>query len=253
MNENEPHGPQGEGTPTGNPDHQVVRLIKSIVYNPNKGTTIDESIVKFKYFNSFNYSALTAQGQNINLTVGVTSANPKEGKTLIACNLAVSLAMGSQKKTILVDLNFSQPRLHGIFGLSNESGLADALHNGSIKVSGTPIEHLFVLNAGITPLFHDVNEKTNNRAVKPLLGLDQLMAFRDVIYSLEQEFDFIIVDLPALRSEEMPVLFTNQLNGLLVVVNSGKTRHEDLEEIFRIVNKNQVLGFVLNEHVTGPK
>jgi protein-tyrosine kinase len=239
---------QGEGTAAGNKDNQVVRLIKSIVYNPKKGTMIDESIVKFKYFNSFNYSALTAQGQNINLTVGVTSANPREGKTLIACNLAVSLAMGSQKKTIVVDLNFSKPRIHEIFGIPNESGLAEALHNGAIRVSGTPIEHLFVLNAGLTPLFHEVDENTKGGAIKPLLGLDQLMAFRDVIYSLEQEFDFIIVDLPSLKSEEMPILFTNQLNGLLVVVNSGKTRHEDLDEIFRIVNKNQVLGFVLNQH-----
>ena len=78
------------------------------------------------------------------------------------------------------------------------------------------------------------------------LGLDQLSSFRDVIYSLEQEFEFIIVDMPSMETEEVPVLYANQLNGLVVVIDSGRTKQEDLDAMFHKVNERQVLGFVFN-------
>ncbi len=239
--------------PKENQEQRIVRLIKTVVEKPEKGTRLDERIIQFKYFNAFNYSVLAGERKGVNLTVGVTSANRSEGKTLVACNLAVSLAMGFQKKTILVDLNFAKPQVHEVFGLVNDGGLAESFTNGSIHVSGTAVEHLFVLSAGVIPLYHD-SRQDHRRAgdpviapqPRPLLGLEQLTAFRDVIYSLEQEFDFVIVDMPSIVSDEIPVLFTSYLNGLLVVVDSGKTRREDLDAMFQKINQQQVLGFVFN-------
>jgi protein-tyrosine kinase len=231
----------GDPREPGKKEQRLVRLIKSVVENPERGGRIDEGVVQFRYFNAFNMS------------LGITSARRGEGKTLVACNLAVSLAMGFQKKTVLVDLNFAQPRIHDIFGLSNATGLAEAFTNGAIHVSRTLVEHLYVLNAGVVPVFHDTGGRASNPspvhgggAVKPLLGLDQLTAFRDVIYSLEQEFDFVIVDMPSVGSDEIPALFHNQLNGLLIVVDSGKTKKDELDAMFQKVNQRQVLGFVFN-------
>ena len=51
------------------------------------------------------------------------------------------------------------------------------------------------------------------------------------------------VEQPA---EEIPVLFTNQLNGLLIVVKTGKTKREDLDVMFQHINQHQVVGFVFN-------
>jgi len=234
-------------------EERLIRLIKSIVENPEKGDRVDERIVKYRYFNSFNYSVLGAAGKNLNLTLGITSAKRGEGKTLVACNLAVSLALGLQKKTVLVDLNFAKPQLHDVFELQNGPGLAEGFTNGSIHVSRTSVEHLFVLSAGVVPLFHDPTAPSTGDdgsftrgSAKPLLSLDQLSSFRDVIYSLEQEFEFIIVDMPPVGADEIPVLFTNQLNGLLIVVDQGRTRKEDLDGMFQKINEGQVLGFVFN-------
>ena len=85
-----------------------------------------------------------------------------------------------------------------------------------------------------------------NGGPKPLLGLDHLTAFRDVLYTLEQEFEFIILDLPSVGRQEIPILFTNQLHGLVVVVNAQQTKKEDLDALFRKITSNQVLGFVMN-------
>lgn len=253
MNIEEQDNERNEAQGPSRKEERLIRLIKNIVENPDKGNRVDERIIKYRYFNSFNFSVLGAAGKNLNLTMGITSAKRGEGKTLVACNLAVSLALGLQKKTVLVDLNFAKPRLHDVFGVENGPGLAEGFTNGSIHVSRTSIEHLFVLSAGVLPLFHDPAASSVNPdgsvmrgSAKPLLSLDQLSSFRDVIYSLEQEFEFIIVDMPPVGADEIPVLFTNQLNGLLIVVDQGRTRKEDLDSMFQKINEGQVLGFVFN-------
>jgi protein-tyrosine kinase len=235
------------------PNEKLVRLIKSILVNPVRGKYVDDKVVKYKFYNSFNYSLLSRERQDINLSVGITSPKVGEGKTLIACNLAVSLAMGSQKNTILIDLNVANPLLHKIFGVPLAPGLTEAFNNNEIHVSQTAVDNLSVLAAGksIIPhenLFHQahVHNSTQGARLKPSLGLEQLPAFRDIIYSLEQQYELIIVDMPAINSESVPNLFAQQLNGLIVVVRSGNTKREDVDLMLQRVNENQVLGFVLN-------
>ncbi len=230
-------------------DHRLVRLIRTIVVNPQRGKFVDENVVRFKYYNSFNYSILARESDSGTLTLGVTSPCPKDGKTLVACNLAVSFAMGTQKKTILVDLNAAHPCLHSVFGVNQSPGLAEALTDGAIHISETAIENLSVLSAGhpMTPRDGSPAHLAGpNTAPGAPFGLDQLTAFRDVMYSLAQEFELIIVDMPAINFEGVPVLFANYFNGLLVVIDSGKTKQEDLDRMFHHVNERQVLGFIFN-------
>jgi protein-tyrosine kinase len=245
---NQRESQQGDGAPR--PRGELVRLIKSIAINPDKGKTIDEKVVRFKFYNAFNYSLLSRdQQETLPLTLGVVSPKPREGKTLVACNLAVSLALSSQKKTILVDLNAANPRLHEVFGVAMAPGMSEALMNGTIHVSETAVHNLYVLAAGNFPQLVEGNAGMSGGVRKGsgmMFGLDLLPALRDVIYSLEQEYDFVIVDLPAINTADVPVLFTSQLNGLLVVVDSGRTRRDDLDEMFRHVNESKVLGFVFN-------
>ncbi len=234
-------------------ENKLVRVIKSIVVNEKAGTYVDQNIIKFQYYNAFNYSLLDRGADALHLTLGVTSARPGQGKTLVASNLAVSLAMGSQKKTVLVDLNFLNPRLHEIFGINSAPGLSEAFQNGKIHVSRTLIDRLYVLPVGNFLTSQEgviqsesFSDLASRELARPMIGLSQLPAFRDIIYSLEQEFEFVIVDMPSINSQGIPVLFANQLNGLIVVVDSGKTKREELDEMFQHINDRQVLGFVFN-------
>jgi len=235
-------------------DNKLVRLIKSVVVSPERGKYVDDSIVKFKYYNSFNYSLLSKEHENVRLTLGITSPKRGEGKTLVASNLAVSFALGSRKNTILVDLNVANPRLHQIFGVPKSPGLAEAFLNGQICVSRTAIDNLAVLPLGNFPVRREEPVLMINGVPEspvPFLGLEQLAAFRDVIYSLEQEFELIIVDMPSINTESVPVLFANQLNGVIVVIDSGRTRREEVDAMFHNLNERQVLGFVFNRFTSG--
>ncbi len=63
------------------------------------------------------------------MALAVTSSSPKEGKTLIACNLAGSMAMEG-KKTIIVDADLHRPNVHKTFGGERDDGLFDIVADG---------------------------------------------------------------------------------------------------------------------------
>lgn len=232
---------------------KLVRVRKNIVYSPMRGRRIDSSVISYQYYNCFNYSLLSREGESIKLTLGVTSARPGEGKTLVASNLAMSLTLAYQEKTVLVDLNVQRPKLHEIFGVPISPGVVEALNGTTIHVSQTQVDDLYILSAGTFRGMSLAIEQQTRQALNkqeagkvPAIGLEQMAAFRDMVYSLSQEFEFVIVDLPALNSRSFPSLFVNQLMGLVGVIDTRVTKREDIEEMFKVVNQRQVLGFVLN-------
>jgi len=222
------------GSSEGSSENKLVRIAKTVIVTSDRVGEIDHKIVSLRYYNCFNYSLLPKEHTDVKLSLGITSPNPKDGKTLVASNLAVALAMSYQRKTVLVDLNIQHPRVHEVFGTSLKPGLLEAFNDVTIHVSATKIENLFVLSAG-------------GSMARPL-GLDQLPQFRDVLYSLVQEFDFVIVDMPSMDVFGFPVLFANQLSGLFVVLNAGRTKRGEVDRMFRLLNEAQVYGFVFNRY-----
>jgi Mrp family chromosome partitioning ATPase len=240
-----------ENAPSGQKD--LVRLLKPIVISEEQGKAIDSNVVSAQFYNCFNYSLISKDRSAVNLTVGITSPNPGEGKTLVASNLAVSLAVANQRDTVLVDLNIHSPEIHSIFGTRLTPGLVEAIHEPKIYVSKTQIKHLYVLSAGnitSSPWASDRGSTKDQRARgssnRSSIGLDQVAGFRDVLYSLKEEFEFVIVDMPALQEPRIPILLTHQMDGLLVIVDARKTKQKDVENILRRVNSSQIIGFVFN-------
>jgi uncharacterized protein involved in exopolysaccharide biosynthesis len=83
----------------------------------------------------------------------VSSANPGDGKTAVACNLAAGLALNG-RRILLVDANFRRPDIHNIFEVANEKGLSDALNDLSTfdtLVRDTPVQNLYVMPTGPKP------------------------------------------------------------------------------------------------------
>jgi polysaccharide biosynthesis transport protein len=237
--------------PVPGEQNKLIRLLKSVVYHTAQPGPIDQAMVSPRYYNCFNYSLVANAQQGSNFAIGVTSAKRGEGKTLVAANLAVLLALSSQRKTVVVDLNLHKPRLHEIFGTPLLPGLGDALHNGSISVCPTRIENLFVLGCGHNRQYQLGVESTVEQGDDPgssTIRLEQTAAFRDVIYSLEQEFEFVIVDMPSIDMPEFPALLAYQLNGILIVAHAGKTRREEIDKIVRQLSQHHILGFVLNHY-----
>src|SRR5690606_4586684 len=87
----------------------------------------------------------------------VTSTLPGDGKTTVSVNLAIALAQLG-KRVLLVDADLRKGRLHPIFGIANERGLADLLAGeqplsalGELAVAAPEVENLSVLPRGPSP------------------------------------------------------------------------------------------------------
>src|SRR6185295_7723028 len=86
-------------------------------------------------------------------TVLVTSARPEEGKTAVACNLAISIGQ-SGRRVLLIDANFHRPTLHQVFNRSQKDGLSNALI-GQAKledlIQTTDLQNLDIIASGPIP------------------------------------------------------------------------------------------------------
>jgi protein-tyrosine kinase len=229
----------------------LVRVKRSIHVIEGGRSGFDNTVISPHFYNSINFSILMKEHNEGRLVIGITSANVLEGKTLVAANLAVSLALARQAKTLIVDLNVRKPEIHKIFGVSLAPGFVEALTELPITISQTSLKDLFVLSAGnaLNHALAAMQLKPKSIADvrgTPAVGLDQLPAFRDIIYSLAKEFDFVIVDLPSIEETSLPVLFAKQLDGVIAVINAGKTKHRDVNKLLNLLGYNHALGFVVN-------
>lgn len=211
---------------------QPTELIRPVRISTSVGRTIDHKTVNYGLYNSFNYSLfLPDDYKTIRLSLGVTSPNQGEGKTTAICNLATAISLGVGRKTLVVDLNPNNPRIHEIFGIPQSPGVSEAMSGGDICVVPTQIDNLFAMPAGnLTSLFQSKSS-----------------AFRGLLSSLSREFEFVLVDMPSASAKNFPTLIANQLTGLIVVVRTKKTKRRDMNRLFRRVREETVLAFVMND------
>ncbi|MCC7129258.1 MAG: hypothetical protein B6D39_02445 [Anaerolineae bacterium UTCFX2] len=165
----------------------------------------------------------------------VVSMSQTEGKSVIAANLAVSMASGG-KRVVLVDADLRRPSLHQYLNLQNERGLIDVL-NGSLPldqaISPTEYENLQVLAAG--PLVPNPTDFLNSKKMDQLLG------------ELSRRWDCVLVDGPPILVTDTSVL-ASKVNSALIVIGYGKTRKSQAVLAVKQLDRigAEIVGVVLN-------
>ncbi len=142
----------------------------------------------------------------------VTSALAREGKTTLACHLAVSLARAG-KRVLLVDCDTRRPRLHDVFGcprgpglseaLAGEAPLAEAVHAG-------PVEGLAILPIG-----------RNIRAVGEALAQQRMRQFID---EARRACDFLLLDGCPVLPVADALSLGRLVDGVLLSVRPGRSQ-----------------------------
>jgi protein-tyrosine kinase len=170
-------------------------------------------------------------------SIMVTSAFPGEGKTFVAANLAVSLALGINEYVLLVDCDLRKPNLHEMFGYSNTEGLHEYL-TGRRKLPDliirTRVKKLSLLTAGSSP---------SNPA--ELLASTMMKEFLEEVRGRYQD-RFIIIDAnPTQVTAEANVL-ANYVDGIIFVVMAQKSPKETIQRSIEDLGKKNILGIVFN-------
>jgi capsular exopolysaccharide synthesis family protein len=169
-------------------------------------------------------------------TLVVTSTGPGEGKTMVACNLAIGLAQTGQR-VLIIDADMRRPRIHTVFGKPQEPGLSNILVGNaktSESVLKTKVPGLWVLSAGHLP---------PNPA--ELIGSQRC---KDFIISLKDHFDWIIMDSPPVMAVTDAVIAANFATGVVFVVGAEMTsRHAARIALEQLENgRARFVGAILN-------
>jgi len=165
-------------------------------------------------FRTFRTNVLFSSAEEGARSLVVTSTGPREGKSMVASNLSVSLAQAGQR-VLLIDADLRKPKAHEIFQFPQEPGLSNVLV-GSAKVvdaiQESRVAGLLLLTAGRTP---------PNPA--ELLGSQR---FQELLASLKVRFDWIIIDTPPVMAVTDATLVAHHASGVVFVVGADLTsRH----------------------------
>jgi succinoglycan biosynthesis transport protein ExoP len=159
----------------------------------------------FRFLRENVAAALPAEGGTVLL---VTSAQPGEGKSLIAANLAVAHARAG-KRVILVSGDSRGSGVDALFGVSDRPGLVDVL-SGEARTHEVLIPHA----SGVRVLPH------GRRIDAPV----EVMSPRSqrLLEDLSKGVDLVIMDTPAMAGSADTVALAPAADGVLLVVDAER-------------------------------
>jgi polysaccharide biosynthesis transport protein len=169
-------------------------------------------------------------------TLLVTSAGPSEGKTTVASCIAVAMAHAGHR-VVLLDCDMRRPRVHKVFGLSNETGVTTALvDQSSIDeiVHDTVVPNMKVICTG--PIPPNPSE---------LLHSD---SFARLLDDLRSRFDRVIIDSPPIVPVTDAAILATQVDGTILIVRAFQTSRDLVRRAKRALNDvgAHLVGSVLN-------
>ena len=162
----------------------------------------------------------------------VTSAAAGEGKTVVALNLAISLAETSAR-VLLLDADLRRPGCHRLLGLTNDRGVSNFL------AGQTDLES--VTRALENPRLAFVSAGTVPPNPAELVGSTRM---RDTLERLRDAYDFVIVDAPPVLPVTDAIVLAREVDGVLLVVKGQDTPRELVRRA-----RNQLLQ--ANAHLLG--
>lgn len=170
-------------------------------------------------------------------TIMVTSAYPGEGKTFVAANLAVSIALGIDEYVLAVDCDLRRPRLHEMLGDINREGLHEHLTGEkALKdlIVKTEVDKLSLLPAGKQP-----------QNPIELLSSSLMVDFLEEIKSRYNDRFIVIDSTPSLITAEVNIL-ANHVDGVILVVMAQKSPRAAIQKTVQNLGKEKILGIVFN-------
>jgi polysaccharide biosynthesis transport protein len=169
-------------------------------------------------------------------TMMVTSGQPGDGKTTTLFNIALALTQ-LKSEVVIVDCDMRKPRIHKLLQLTKSEGLSSLLANGgdiNKFISRTAVPHLSVIPCGYVP--PNPSELISSESMKELLR------------SLAERFDYVLVDSPPLFSVSDPLILSTLVEGVILVVKSGQSKSELVRRACQDLSSvgARVLGVTLN-------
>jgi len=165
----------------------------------------------------------------------ITSTIPGEGKSMVAANLACTLARRRQQKTLLLDGDLRRPMLARQLGLGRIPGISETLQGTTDLISS--IYRLDALGLWILPA---------GSAPQNPLELMQSGKLTPLMEQLSSWFDWIVIDSPPVLPLADTSVWGRMADGILLVTRQGKTEKQLLKRGLEAIESGKLLGALVN-------
>ena len=179
-------------------------------------------------------------------TILVTSSRPKEGKSWIVNNLAVSFAQAN-KKVILVDTDLrKENNRNEIFNVEKGEGLSDFIK----EISDNKLENLQISKRYIKetriPNLHMLQKGTLPPNPSELITSEKMKKLLDLLKSM---YDVILLDGTPCMVVADSVALSSMVDATILVAECGQTKINDLRKTNRMIEdvNGNILGVISNK------
>lgn len=172
-------------------------------------------------------------------TLMVTSVLPGEGKTLTSINLSLTFARAFDLTVLLVDCDFYRQDVHKYMGIESQLGLVDYL------VDNVPLKDLIMW-----PSIDKMTMISGGKTIQETTELLTSPRMTSLVEELKSRYTdrFVIFDTTPVLMGADAIAFASIVDCIIMVVQAGKTRKEDIQKALELIPKEKFLGFVLNKN-----
>ena len=222
---------------------RVVRLHKEHLEN-NRIVAYDKSNPMCVTFDLLRTHVLQKMEENGWRTLAITSPTPEAGKTVLAINLAMSIAQQTNRTSMLVDFDLRRPKIGTYLGLHVDKSLNNIL-DGTAQLPDALVNpdmpRLVVL-----PTMSPVKNSSETLSSKKI---------GDLILDLRERYKsrIVIFDLPPLLLADDAIALLPKIDCVIMVVANGMSTKREIEDGLRLLPAEKLIGTILNKADIEPK
>ena len=190
-------------------------------------------------------------------SVLITSVGPSEGKSTLAVNLALSMAL-SGDRVVLVDADLRNPRIHQYLGIPNGEGLADVLVEADVpwssKIKAVDLSQ-FVAPDLVAARQAGGKEAPVNKFLCLTSGsvtgdpveMLESAAMADVLSELQGISDYVIVDSPPMLIASDSLILARSVDAVVLASMLGRDTDDEMLEVRQLLSRAEItpLGMVI--------
>jgi non-specific protein-tyrosine kinase len=218
-------------------DESVQALADPDLVRENRYVCIDQMAPEIEFYKVLRTRIQQKTGGNNRNAIMITSPMSSEGKTTTAVNLSFTFAKAYNQTVLLIDGDLRRQGIHRLLGVDSDKGLVDYL------VSDQPLKN-FIIWPGVKQMTLISGGQTIQNSAE-LLGSERMKA---LVQEMKKRYSdrYLIFDAPPVLLGADALTLSPLVDGIVMVVEEGKTRMRDIRKAVAMLPREKMLGFVMN-------
>jgi MinD-like ATPase involved in chromosome partitioning or flagellar assembly len=200
----------------------------------------DHADPRARAFDMLRTQVLQAMDKKNWRVLGITSPTPGCGKTVVAANLALSIARQPERSAMLLDLDLQRPQVAACLGIQSDGDVTGVLEGRASLTSAVRQARAGSFRTYVLPAQSDAaasSVRMNSRALTMMLQ-NVRQAYSEAI---------VVIDLPPMLLGDDVIAVLPQLDCILLVAAVGQTKLSEIEECKKHLASAELIRLVLNK------